>query len=412
MCDVPEAPADIERDVSANRIAIDSATSVVRYRIIGTSTSGYTCRGKVYGRLMHEGLTEHDRDKLARARQGFADLWPRERIGDDYTAFIWLIDYWMANEVARAEMCADALTRTWAAYWCDDDFETLKTYLYYKFDLEIADDPNANVDENFEYRGSDFPIARLNKWNEYLIFNNPNRVLWERTDEMVDFFDIRPGERIADIGCGGGYFSWQFSKLVGDEGQVFATEINEGALSYLRDFCDAEGITNIRPLVTKLNDTGLEEESVDTIFMCSCYHAVYITDIEFVKDAFLASIHKALTPGGRLIIVDNAVTEAGVVPYYGPGIRPELIVSQLAYYGFELTGSLQVVPQRFALVFKEVEGYVPPKVEQVETEQPKGEKRHGAKHLLQILRNGARGGAPDRRDAGHEGPEDDHRNDD
>ena len=145
--------------------------------------------------------------------------------------------------------------------------------------------------------------------------------------------------------------------------------------------------------------------------MCSCYHAVYITDIEFVKDAFIASIHKALVPGGRLIIVDNAVTEAGVAPYYGPGIRPELIVSQLSYYGFKLTGSWQVVPQRFALVFEEVADYVAPPVEEVETEEPKGDKRHGAKHLFQILRNGTRRGGPDRRGAGHEGPEDDHRND-
>lgn len=410
MTDIPEIESVDYAQTASNTIQVHSPVSMVRYRIIGTSTSGYTCRGKLIGRVMYEGFTENDAEKLGNAYRGFEELWPKERIGDDYTAFMWLIRYRLASEDERSVMTEDLLTASWAHFWCDNDFENLKTYLYYKFDLAKEDDPNASIDVNYEYSGTEFPIPRLNKWNEYLIFNNPNRVIWEHTDNMMRFCDIKPGERIADIGCGGGYFSWQFSKMVGETGLVYATEINEGAISYLKDFVEKEGITNIKPMITKMNDAGLDEESVDTIYICSAYHAVYITDIEFVKDAFIESIHKALKPGGRLIIVDNAVTEPGVPPYYGPGIRPELVISQLEYYGFSLTDSWQEVPQRFALIFREDDNYQPP-IKETEDNKTKGDKQSDeVKRLLQPLRK-KRKGNPFRHKGGHEGPEDDNRND-
>ena len=415
MGDVPDRPA-LPENLSHDGIYVDSPVSVVRYRIIGTSTSGYTCRGKVRGRVMYEGLVEHDGEKLRRAREGFEALWPLERIGDDYTAFMWVIDYWLADGAGRAEMTADPFTRAWADFWCGNDFENMRTYLNYKFDLAVPDDPDAAIDVNYEYSGDEFPFARLNKWNEYLIFNNPNRVLWEHTDAMIRFCDIRPGERIADIGCGGGYFTWQFSKQVGETGIVYATEINEGALSYLKAFVEENQIANIRPMITRMNDTGLEEASVDTIYICSAYHAVYITDIEFVKDMFLASIHRALKKGGRLIIVDNAITEPGVPPYYGPGIRPELIVAQLSHYGFHLVNSWQEIPQRFALIFEEDEDYVVPEIKDPREGMEPGKEEESEhvdekRHLLQILRDKREGRPPLGSHDGHEGPEDDHRND-
>lgn len=411
MTDIPKQRPRLSAQGS-DRILIDSPVSVVRYRIIGTSTSGYTRRGKRLGRVMYEGLMEEDEQKLRRAWEGFQELWPLERIGDDYTAFLWLISYRLADEQQRGAMTEDPFTRAWAQFWCGSGFERLKTYLYYKFDLARPEDPDASDDVNYEYAGKEFSVELLNTWNEYLIFNNPNREVWEHTGEMIRFCAIAPGERVADVGCGGGYFTWQFSRLVGEKGLVYATEINEGALSWLRRFVEEQHVTNIRPIITKMNDVGLKPGSVDTIFICSAYHAVYITDIEFVKDAFLASIHQALRPGGRLIIVDNAVTEPGVPPYYGPGIRPELIVAQLSHYGFHLVEQWQKIPQRFALIFQEDEDYVVPDLSKAGPNAAKrGEQRHETQHLLQTLWARGKRALPFGNQSGEEGNVDDTRGD-
>lgn len=385
MVDIPEPRIDHNRPKQPNKIFVDSAASLVRYRIIGTATSGYTCRGKVLGRLMYEGICENDNEKLEKAYNGFTELWPQERIGDDYTAFLWLIRYFQASPEEREALNADKLTRFYTNYFCGNDFDRLKKYLYYKFDLVKPDDPNASIDSNFEYDGmGDFTIPRLNRWNEFMIFNNPNRRAWEHTDEMIRFCDIRPGQVVADIGCGGGYFTWQFSKAVGETGKVYSTEIAENMLRYLKDFISRNNITNIEPLVTKMNTTGLEENSVDAIYMCSMFHAVYITDIEYVKDQFMESIHKALRPGGKLIIVDNNVTEPGVPAYYGPGIKADLLIAMLSHYGFKLKDSWEGCPQRYAMIFEEVPGYVNPVPRQFSATPEEGD--NSETKLLRVLR--------------------------
>ena len=357
--DIPEQSSKSSM-TDDNTIFVNSAASLVRYRIIGTSTSGYTKRGKKIGRVMYEGFTENDESKLRQAYDGFSALYPLERVGDDYTAFMWFIKYRLADDAGRKEMTSDALTNYYCRFFADDDFAKLKKYMFYKFHLELPD-PGDDVsdDTNFEYSGKDFPVPTLNEWNEFLIFNNPNRYLWEKTNEMLDFINIREGEIIADIGCGGGYFSWQFSKATGKNGRVFATEINKEALKYLEEFKEANGIENIVPMTAKMNDACLPENSIDTVFMCSMYHAVYITDIEFVKDEFIDSLHKALKKDVSLVIVDNNITENGVPSYYGPGIMPELIIAQLRFYGFKLEASLNLIPQRFVLIFKPDGTYVP-----------------------------------------------------
>ncbi|MBQ9443685.1 MAG: methyltransferase domain-containing protein [Lachnospiraceae bacterium] len=352
MCEEADSVDRPLADRKAHTINVNSAGSLIRYRIIGTATSGYTVRGKRIGRVMHEGLMENDREKLQKAYDGFSNLYPLERVGDDYTALMWFISYYLADDEKKSEMTKDLLTKFYSDFFCGNDYDRLKTYLLYKFHLELHNDDDTNEATNYDYTGKDFPIPTINEWNEFLIFNNPNRYMWEKTDEFLAAADVKPGETVADIGCGGGFFTWKFAKAVGENGLVYATEINEDALHYVQDFRSEYGISQIKTIEAKMNDATLPDDSLDMIFMCSMYHAVYITDIEFVKDDFIASLKKALKKDGRLVIVDNNITDRDVPSYYGPGISPELVIAQLGYYGFKLVDERYPIPQRFVLVFK------------------------------------------------------------
>ncbi len=357
--EMTETPKPLGRSTlneKMDELTVGSSSALIRYRIIGTATSGYSIRGKAIGQKMYQAVLDNDRGRILEAHDEFGRLWPKERIGDDYTALMWFCEYLTADEDTRQKMRSDHLSDSYCAFFTENDNERLLKYLYTKFDLAAPVPENADENLNYEYSGDgEITIPTLNEWNEYMIFNNPNRRLWERTDEMLEALKIREGERIADIGCGGGYFSWQFSKMVGKTGHVYATEINKDAISYLENFIRDYHIENIQTVVTRMNDAGLETNSVDTVFMCSMYHAVYITNIEYVKDHFIGTVKKALRKGGRLIVVDNDIPEPGIPSYYGPGIIPEMIISQLHYYGFELEDRIQLIPQRFALVFRMVD---------------------------------------------------------
>lgn len=335
---------------SCSRINVTSSSSLVRYRIIGTSTSGYTLKGKRIAMKMYEGLDAHNTGLLEEAARDYQAVMHTERIGDDYTALLWFCQVLTGG--AQKEDLADPLYRDYYEFFSANDFEILKKYLRNKYDFFT---PLPEQDDSIihECQGDgDVETGILNEWSEYLTHNNPNRYLWEKTNEMLDYINLQPGECVADIGCGSGFFSYWFAKRVGPSGIVYATETNPDALAYLKELNDKNKLS-IRTLVGKLNDACLEENSVDTIFMCSMYHAVYIANLEFVKDQFIASLKKALRPGGRLVVVDNDISAKGAPAYYGPGMAKELIIAQLKHYGFVLEDVQQFVAQRYILTFRE-----------------------------------------------------------
>lgn len=233
-------------------------------------------------------------------------------------------------------MLSDDLDKMFFELLGSDDFSILKKYLVTKYELDECSE--------------EFILPNVTQISEYITFNNPNRNAWEHTEDMLEYINLQHGEAVADVGCGSGFFTYRFAKAVGEEGIIYATEINKDALCFVEEIRDRLGLT-IKTVVSALNDICLPPDSVDTIFMCSMYHAVYVASIEYVKDAFISSIKKALRKGGRLIIVDNDIT-TNATPYFGSAICRELVIAQLRYYGFELYDSINFIPQRYILSFK------------------------------------------------------------
>jgi predicted methyltransferase len=348
---VPSTDDLVEDETGDDNIAVKSRASLVNYRIADAApTAGYTKGGQKAAEAFVDALETMDPAKIQKALEVYQELIPTERIGDEYSAFEWFCKYLLADEDVRAAMIADGLTKSFFDFLAADDFTMLKKYLKTKYELVLSD--GSTILDGAE-RGNDETIlpTDLGTISEYIAFNNPNRNSWEQTEKMLAYLDLQPGQRVADIGCGSGYFTYRFAQAVGETGVVYATEINKGALSYVEDMKTRFGMP-IEPVVARLNDACLPENSFDTIFMCSMYHAVYIASIEYVKDAFIESVKKALKDDGRLFLVDNEINKPGVVSYYGSSICRDLTIAQLRHYGFVLVDTQQFIPQRYILVFK------------------------------------------------------------
>lgn len=198
----------------------------------------------------------------------------------------------------------------------------------------------------------DVKVEELISWWEFMNFSNPRREEWEKTSKMMDFLDIKPGQRIADVGSGGGYYTFKFADRVGPQGKVYALDMAYEQLQNVHRGGEKSGFHNIEILLSKENDCMLPENSIDMAYLCSLYHATYVHSMEYVKDQFIASIKKALKPGGRLVIVDNEPLSDHSAGYYGPHIAKELIISQIEKYGLKFKAYGQFIPQRYMLVFE------------------------------------------------------------
>src|SRR5262249_46321811 len=176
--------------------------------------------------------------------------------------------------------------------------------------------------------------------------------LWEKTSKVIDFLKIKEGDSVADIGCGPGYYTFKFSKLVGSKGKVFASDTEDQPLEVIKSLAMRDRVENVVPVKSFYDDCKLPPGSADLMFLCSLYHAIYVVTVEPYREKYIESLKKALKKGGRLVIADNEVTVANDSPYYGPRIDRRLIIEQLKHYGFKLVDSAQFVPQRYILVFQ------------------------------------------------------------
>lgn len=346
-------------DEKSNIIRVTSNQPLVQYPHVGSSR-GYTLFGKKAARLFYAALEKKDKATVETALKAYEELIPTELVGDEYSAFKWFCKYLLASREQQVKLLENKFDAEFFNYLANDDFALLKKYVRLKYDLANPD-PEINFDDEiavknihatvYEYEGKEMTPDQLTDINKFLSCNDPNREEWEKTNSMLDYLNIQEGERIADIGGGPGYFSFIFSQLVGPNGKVYSTETSPEALEHVEKIKNKLGL-NIQTVLSKLNDAALPRNSVDTIFMCSVYHDIYISSIEFVKDQFIASLKKALKKGGRLVVVDNAVTPPSVVGYFGPQISKEVIIAQLKYYGFRFVDFKQFVPHRYVLVFK------------------------------------------------------------
>jgi len=93
-----------------------------------------------------------------------------------------------------------------------------------------------------------------------------------KPDEIIKTLELRQGQKVADIGTGGGYLALKFTQIVGNNGQVFATDINDGFPELVKNKAKENNINNITAILIQNDKTNFPRESIDLIFMRNVYH--------------------------------------------------------------------------------------------------------------------------------------------
>lgn len=137
---------------------------------------------------------------------------------------------------------------------------------------------------------------------------------------IVNQLEIAPGSKVADFGCGSGFFSFEFAKRVGSEGVVYALDIMTSALEAVSSRAKILNLSNIITKQVNLEregGSGLDSQSVDW---------VVIKDILFQnkdKDMILREVSRVLKPGGHAILMEWSPKETLVGPDAELRISPE-----------------------------------------------------------------------------------------
>lgn len=174
----------------------------------------------------------------------------------------------------------------------------------------------------------------------------PERQEEERTDLLVEALQFKPGEIVADIGAGSGYFSWRIAQLIAPGGEVFAVDIQEEMLELLQKNMARRGVKNVRAHMGDIMDPKLPESSIDTMLMVDVYH-------EFDHPYEMAvNMVKALKPGGRLVFVEFR-KEGPKVPIKEVHKMSEAQVKkEMALHALDHVETLGILPMQHIIIFK------------------------------------------------------------
>lgn len=160
----------------------------------------------------------------------------------------------------------------------------------------------------------------------------------DEVHQLVQWLEIEPGDRVADIGAGDGYYAFALAERVGADGHVYATEIDPDRLEEMRDTRARRRLDNVTVIEGAAAGTSLPDGCCDAVYSRNVYH--HLTD----PAAINADIRRALRPGGRLLVIDF---EPGgpldrISPpetnarHGGHGTPKETVVDEVTRAGFRL----------------------------------------------------------------------------
>ena len=208
-------------------------------------------------------------------------------------------------------------------------------------------------DEAFaDYRTEDLfkSLARKAWARGYVgLLERGNREDVQKSPQILDALAFRPGERVADIGAGSGYFTFQAAAAVWPTGSVAALDIAPEMLEYLDMRAKARRATNVTLRKVAADDPQLAPGSVDTILMIDAIH--YVKD----RTAYGKKLLAGLAPGGRLVIIDYRPKPMSERPWGPPPEQQfprEQLDREMAAAGFEVAAVHDFLPEQFFVVYK------------------------------------------------------------
>ncbi len=172
------------------------------------------------------------------------------------------------------------------------------------------------------------------------------REIEERPRLAVKLLKLEPGQTVADIGAGTGYYTELLSKAVGSKGRVYATEIQPEMVRLLDERVRRKRLANVETVLATETDPRLPPESLDLALMVDVYHELAS------PQQVLRRLREALKPGGRLVLIEFRKEDPRVP------IREEHKMSvaearaEVEPEGFRFEGVLNDLPWQHILIFR------------------------------------------------------------
>ena len=168
------------------------------------------------------------------------------------------------------------------------------------------------------------------------------------SNRVLNTIGLKKGDTFLDAGCGDGYMSTAASKIVGDEGKVYAVDVWEESINAFKEKIESENIKNIEASVADITQKiPVDDESIDILYMGNVLHGfVENNEVESV----MKEIQRVIKQGGLFAVVEFKKEESTHGPPLHVRITPEEVEEIVKNYEFAVNKVEEVGTYHYAII--------------------------------------------------------------
>lgn len=168
------------------------------------------------------------------------------------------------------------------------------------------------------------------------------------SNRVLSAIGLKKGDIFLDAGCGDGYMSLAASKIVGEEGKVYAFDVWEESINAFKEKLNSDDIKNVAAAVADITQKiPVDDESIDILYMGNVLHGfVENNEVESV----MREIQRVIKQGGSFAVVEFKKEESTHGPPLHVRITPEEVEEIVKNYGFVVKEVEDVGTYHYAII--------------------------------------------------------------
>ncbi len=175
-------------------------------------------------------------------------------------------------------------------------------------------------------------------------YESPDRVLWQKPDELLKQLGDIENKVVMDLGAGSGYFAFRLQEA---GAHVIAAEVDDRLIGFLQGKRDSMEISPVEFDVRKVffDDPLVAKDELDLFFTVDTYHHIDR------REDYLKKVYHGVKPGGKMVIVDfkNKTTPHG--PPVNIRLHHTIAQREIAAAGFSnITVDTVSLPEQYILI--------------------------------------------------------------
>jgi ubiquinone/menaquinone biosynthesis C-methylase UbiE len=168
---------------------------------------------------------------------------------------------------------------------------------------------------------------------------------WQQPERVIEALGLEPGNRVADLGSGSGYFTLRLARAVGPAGRVYAVDVDEQMNDYLRERVRDAGLDNVEVIRGEYEDPLLPDGEIDLLLTVNTYHHIQ------ERPSYFRNVLTDLASDGRVAIVDFDSRKGWFVRLMVHSVPKQEMIDEMREAGYRLDQDLDFLDRQSFLIF-------------------------------------------------------------